>query len=284
VSLADAMDRETLGAAWNRVRERLNQPAAERGLILGSGWGGVIEAFDVDEELSYLDIPGLGRTGVPGHAGRMLLGRASGIRTVIFQGRRHWYEGEGWTPIALPIYLMKRMGVRAVLLTNAAGGVSPSLRPGDFVVIRDQINAFGDNPLRGPHDPFWGERFPDQTAVYGAAGRERLRDALAACGRPPVEGVYLGAAGPAYETPAEIRMIRTMGADLVGMSTVPEAMLANAAGLDVAGLSCVTNFGAGIGSEPLSHDEVVALSNDVMPDMRRVIGTAWNLAAAKASL
>jgi len=120
--------------------------------------------------LSYLDIPGLGRTGVPGHAGRMLLGRASGIRTVVFQGRRHWYEGEGWTPIALPIYLMKRMGVRAVLLTNAAGGVSPSLRPGDFVVIRDQINAFGDNPLRGPHDPFWVA--PRVRAPRSARGRE----------------------------------------------------------------------------------------------------------------
>ena len=163
MSSAGAIDMEQLGAAWNRVRERLDEPAAERGLILGSGWGGVIEAFEVDEELPYLDIPGLGRTGVPGHAGRMLLGRSGGIRTVIFQGRRHWYEGEGWTPVALPVYLMKRMGVHDVLLTNAAGGVAPSLRPGDFVVIRDQINAFGDNPLPGPHDPFSGERLPEHT-------------------------------------------------------------------------------------------------------------------------
>lgn len=276
------MDRRQLEQALARVRATWPDVRPVMGAILGSGWSDVIPAFTTHGALPYEEIPGLGRTGVVGHAGRLVWGEHAGVPTLIFQGRRHYYEGVGWTPIALPIFLLKSLGARAVLLTNAAGGLRPDLPPGRLMIMSDHINLMGDHPLLGPHDPFWGPRFPDQSAVYDVALRAALHRAGRAAGESLTEGVYLAGSGPTYETPAEIRAWRTLGADAVGMSTVPEAMLARAAGLRVAGLSCITNWAAGISSQPLSHEEVTETTRLSMARMKAVLLAFWKELAHEA--
>lgn len=261
--------------ALNALRYRWPDFRPAAGLILGSGWSEVIEAFTVRDAMAYTDIPGLGSTGVPGHAGRLLRAELHGIPTAIFQGRRHWYEGEGWTPVALPVFLLSKLDARTVLLTNAAGGITEGLKAGDLMMIRDHIHFIGSHPLTGPSRPDWGPRFPDQSAIYHPSCRERLRRAAATAGVPLKEGVYLAASGPTYETPAEVAMFARLGADAVGMSTTPEAILANAAGLRVAGLSCISNLAAGRSPTPLSHDEVALAAREAMPRMRAVIAGFW---------
>ncbi|HMO50217.1 MAG TPA: purine-nucleoside phosphorylase [Kiritimatiellia bacterium] len=269
------MNMEILDKALAVVRERLGNPQPTAGLILGSGWGDVLESFEIEKTLPYEEIPGLGKTGVVGHSGRLILARGAGISTLIFQGRRHYYEGEGWTPVALPVYVLKQLGVSWVLLTNAAGGVRADLTPGSLMVLSDHVNNMGTNPLIGPHHPAWGPRFPDLSHAYDAPMRSALARAGAAAGLNVSEGVYLASTGPFYETPAEIRAYRTLGADAVGMSTVPETLLANAAGLRVAGLSCITNSAAGISAHPLSHEEVTETSRQTMPKMKAMIAGFW---------
>ena len=241
------------------------------GLILGSGWSPALQTGDVKLRLPFGDIPGLGASTVVGHAGELVLFEKYGIRVAAFLGRRHWYEGEGWTPVALPVELMRRLGVRDVLLTNAAGGIHPDLRPGSFLSIRDHINLSGLNPLQGPPVSGWGPRFPDQSRVYHPELRRLLQDAARNAGVALAEGVYAFTAGPAYETPAEIRGYAALGADAVGMSTVPEAMIANAAGLRVAAVSCISNAAAGAGSPPLDHAEVLAETQRVTPQMTALL-------------
>lgn len=245
------------------------------GLILGSGWGEAVRAFAVADSIAYDVIPGLGRPGVEGHGGLLLRAAHAGLATLIFQGRRHWYEGEGWTPIALPIYVLKRLGASVVVLTNAAGGIRADLEPGTLMCLDDHINLMGVNPLVGPPPPLWGPRFVDQSQVYDSALRSALDRAAQRAGAQIRHGVYLALSGPAYETPAEIRAWRTLGADAVGMSTVPEAMLARAAGLRVLGLSCITNRAAGLAERPLSHEEVTATTQRAMPMMRNVLLHLW---------
>jgi purine-nucleoside phosphorylase len=269
------IDRKILDDALAKVRTTWPAAKPAAGLILGSGWSDVVPAFTVHGTLPYEEIPGLGRTGVVGHAGRLVWGEHAGVPTLLFQGRRHYYEGVGWTPIALPLFLLKSLGARAVLLTNAAGGLRADLAPGTQMIISDHINLMGDNPLLGPHDPFWGPRFPDLSAVYDPALRAALKRAGAAAGETLAEGVYLAGSGPAYETPAEIRAWRTLGADAVGMSTVPEAVLARAAGLRVAGLSCITNWAAGISPHALSHEEVTETTRRSMARMKAVLLSYW---------
>ncbi|MBP7275365.1 MAG: purine-nucleoside phosphorylase [Kiritimatiellae bacterium] len=262
-------------SALNALRYRWPdfQPAA--GLILGSGWSETIQSFTVQDDMEYRDIPGLGSTGVAGHTGRLLRAEAHGVSTAIFQGRRHWYEGEGWTPVALPIYLLSKLGAHTVLLTNAAGGIAEGLNAGDLMLIRDHIHFIGSHPLIGPSLPDWGPRFPDQSAVYHPSCREHLRRAATAVGVTLKEGVYLSASGPTYETPAEVAMFARMGADAVGMSTTPEAILANAAGLRVAALSCISNLAAGRSPTPLSHEEVAIAAEKALPQLRAVIAGFW---------
>ena len=253
------MDNAVLDRIVATVRQRLPGARPRCALVLGSGWGAVAEAFPTLETVPYEDIPDLGGTRVAGHSGRLVLARSGEtFELLIFQGRRHWYEGAGWEPVAAPIAIAAASGASAVVLTNAAGGIRDDLVPGALMVIDDHINAMGVSPLAGPHDPRWGTRFPDQTEVYDAGLRRLLDRAGDEDGRAPAHGVYLAAAGPAYETPAEIAAFRGMGADAVGMSTVPEAMLANAAGLRVAAVSCITNHAAGIAGRPLRHEDVIA--------------------------
>ncbi len=265
--MATRIDPFTLTAAAAFVRQTWPQARPRCGLILGSGWGEAVDGF-VEQDLPFTDIPGLGSTGVAGHAGKLCRASIDGMELFIFQGRRHWYEGEGWTPVILPAYLLHAFGAESLLLTNAAGGINPDLPPGSLMVIEDHINQLGSNPLIGPHHPELGTRFPDQSEVYNKELRRKLMNAGAdAC------GTYIATTGPTFETPAEIRLFTTMGADAVGMSTVPEAIVANALGMHVAGLSCICNWAAGISPVKLTHEDVNETAAQTMPRMKKVIET-----------
>lgn len=268
------IDYDVLEKALSSVRSRWHEARPVCGLICGSGWSDVVSAFDARDTMDYSDIPGLGAPGVVGHAGRLVWGTLEGIETLIFQGRRHYYEGEGWTPVVLPIYLLKNLGVRIVVLTNAAGGIRCDLKPGDLMILSDHINNIG-SPLIGRHQQVWGPRFPDQTEVYDMRLRGMAERAALASEITLKSGIYLASAGPAYETPAEIRAYRTLGADAVGMSTIPEAQLAHAAGMRVLAISCITNYAAGISPVPLSHEEVTATTQAVMPKMTKLLAAFW---------
>jgi len=253
------------------VKKRLPGLNPSSALILGSGWSDIVEAFDIQDVIPYSDIPGMGETCITGHAGRMVIADSASGPLLIFQGRRHWYEGVGWEPIALPVYLCAKTGVTLLVLTNAAGGISQHIEPGNLMIIDDHINLMGVNPLRGPHDAAWGPRFPDMSEVYSTDLRQKFDEAAAQLDEPITHGVYIATHGPTYETPAEIRAFRSLGADAVGMSTVPEALLANACGLSVAGISCITNFAAGVSEEPLDHDKVVAATQRAQPRMQALL-------------
>ena len=241
------------------------------GIILGSGWSQSLAHREVLARVPYGAIPGLGASSVVGHAGELLLFEQAGKRVTAFCGRHHWYEGAGWTPVALPVELLRRLGTARLVLTNAAGGVNPSLSPGDLLLIRDHINTTGLNPLQGPIIPGWGPRFPDQSRVYAPALCGLLLDCAERAGIPLREGIYAFTSGPCFETPAEIRAYAGWGVDAVGMSTVPEALLGNAMGLEVAAVSCITNRAAGIGGQTLTHDEVLEATAAAAPRMRRLI-------------
>lgn len=262
--------------AVDHVRERFDDVHPGFAMILGSGWGVVVDAFEVRRTLDYHDIPGYGGTQVEGHAGRMILASHRGHDLIIFQGRRHWYEGAGWEPIAIPVAIAKDLGVHTLVLTNAAGGIRSDLRPGCLMVIDDHINAMGANPLMGGHEAFWGARFPDMSAVYHPDLRRQFDEAAHRSGQPVAHGVYLATSGPTYETPAEIRAFQRLGADAVGMSTVPEAVLANAAGIRVAGLSCITNCAAGVSDAPLAHSEVIEESRRAQTRMRALLAALFD--------
>lgn len=265
------MDKNILDQSLKIVQQQLDIDAIAQVMILGSGWSDIAEAFTIREEIPYEEIPAMGSPSVIGHKGRLLLVESGDTQTLIFQGRRHWYEGLGWTPIALPVYVAKSLGARKVFLTNAAGGINPQLSPGDLMVITDHINCIGHNPLVGAHHEVWGPRFPDQSSVYTPTLQKALHQAARQTEYDLHEGVYLAASGPVYETPAEIRMFRILGADAVGMSTVPEALLASAAGMQVGALSCITNHAAGVTDAPLGHEEVLAATREAMPKMKAIL-------------
>ncbi len=269
------MNYELLEQAAAFLKGRWPDAKPTHGLILGSGWSEVVETFEIKDTVEYGDIPGLGKAGVVGHAGKLSWATGPGLETFIFQGRRHYYEGIGWTPIAIPIYVLKQLGAQTLVLTNAAGGARDDMKPGDLMIIADHFNNFGANPLLGEHNPVWGPRFADQSHVYDPGLIEQLKRAGESAGVPLTTGVYLASTGPTYETPAEVRAYKRIGADAVGMSTVPEAMLANAAGLKVAGLSCITNLAAGISKADLSHEEVTDTTKQTMPRMKKVLEAFW---------
>ena len=269
------LDNPVLQQAVAQVRQRwpLAQPRA--GLILGSGWGEAVQPFRVRDTLAFGDVPGLGGTAVHGHAGQLLWAECGGVETLVFQGRRHFYEGNGWTPVALPVFLLRQLGAEVLMLTNAAGGLHADLDAGDLMIITDHLNLMGDHPLIGPHEPAWGPRFPDMSQVYCPKLGQRLGLIFEALHLPVRRGVYAAVTGPTYETPAEVRLLRSLGADAGGMSTVPEAVLARAAGLRVAGISCIANRAAGLHSRELTHDDVMQTARAMLPKLRAVLEHFW---------
>ena len=242
-------------ATIDYLRERITRaPAAI--LVLGSGLGGLADEIQDPLRIPYEEIPGFPRSTVPGHAGALVAGILEGVEVVAMQGRFHLYEGWDHDQVALPIRALATLGASVVVLTNAAGGVRAGLDPGTLMLISDHLNLTGRNPLVGPSRP--GEtRFPDMSEAYDGEFRTAAKEVAREMGIELDEGVYAAVLGPSYETPAEVRMLERMGADAIGMSTVPEVIVARALGLRVLGISCVTNHAAGIGSEPLSHEDVM---------------------------
>lgn len=245
VDQATAFLRQRLGAAANGLR---------LGLVLGSGLKDFAKQVQNATVVPFADVPGWPKPHVEGHGGDLVVGTVGGAKVACLSGRVHLYEG--WRPneVVRAVRTLRRLAVPSFLLTNAAGGIADDMMAGDLMVLRDHLNLTGQSPLVGLHEPAFGPRFPDQTRVYSP----RLSQLLQATGVRLRPGVYAGLLGPSYETPAEIRMLRTLGADAVGMSTVHEAMALNAMGAEVAGLSLITNLAAGISPVPLAHDEVVA--------------------------
>jgi purine-nucleoside phosphorylase len=234
------------------------------GLVLGSGLGAFAERLRDRRVIPFRDIPNFPvSTGVVGHAGELVLGDVGKTPVVVLSGRVHFYEGRPMTDVVFPARVLARLGVGAVVLTNAAGGARKTFKPGDLMLITDHINAFGTNPLIGPNDEAIGPRFPDMSRVYDAELRKLAKRTARSLRIPLREGVYLGNSGPSYETPAEIRAYRSIGADAVGMSTVPEAIALNHAGVRVIGISTITNMAAGILAKPLDHSEVLATTKKV---------------------
>ena len=265
------IDRSQLDGSWEALAPKLGDVKPDCGVILGSGWSEAVDRLDKLLEIPYEEIPGLGKTGVVGHAGTLTFAKVGETTAMIFQGRRHFYEGVGWTPVAIPVFLILQSGAKNLLLTNAAGGIRKDLSPGTLMVIEDHINRMPNHPLIGPHDEIWGPRFPDQSNVYDLDLKELMKSTAAKLDIPVASGVYLASTGPTYETPAEIQCYKTWGADAVGMSTVPEALLGSAAGLQVAALSCISNFAAGILDQPLSHEEVTETTQAAMPQMEALL-------------
>jgi len=241
------------------------------GLVLGSGLGGLADTIQLDTAIPFAELPGWPPTTAPGHAGRLLFGSLSGVPVVAQQGRFHLYEGHSAGFVVQPLLLMQRLGAEIVLLTNAAGGVNAGFAAGTLMLIADHLNQTGRHPLIGANAAELGPRFPDMTAVWDPELRARLHAAASAEGVDLAEGVYACLLGPSYETPAEVRSLRTLGADAVGMSTVPEAIAAHWAGLRVCGISLVTNPGAGVTGAQLSHAEVLAAAEAAGPRLARVI-------------
>ncbi len=242
------------------------------GMVLGSGLGGLADEIEDAVEIPFEEMPGWPAPSVPGHSGRLVLGRLRHVPVACLRGRLHMYEGLHERLVVEPALLLGRLGAKVLLLTNASGGVNPAFGAGTLMVIRDHINLTGRNPLMGPNDDRLGPRFPDMSTVWDAELRERLHTAARTEDVALAEGVYLGLTGPTYETPAEVHMIRGLGADAVGMSTVMEAVAAHWAGQRVCGVSLVTNAGAGLSPTPLTHAEVVAAADAAGPQLARVIG------------
>jgi purine-nucleoside phosphorylase len=254
---------EDLQETAQSVRQRTGGLSPQVGVILGSGLGDFAEGLEEKQVLPYAELPHFPRSSVVGHAGRLVLGKVGGVGVVAMQGRVHAYEGFSPLQVVFPARLLCTLGIRALVVTNAAGGIHPGLHPGDLMAITDHINLSGWNPLAGPNDERLGRRFPDLSAAYHPGLRDRLFEVARSQGVPLKRGVYAILSGPSYETPAEIRALKALGADAVGMSTVPEVIAAVHMGVPVVGLSCITNLAAGIAPKPLSHDEVAETAQRV---------------------
>ena len=227
------------------------------GIVLGSGLGNVVDALDVDAAIPYSEIPGGAASTVWGHSGKMILGRAGDVPVVVLAGRMHFYEGHDMRAVVHLARVAGRLGIKNMVVTNAAGGVNTSFTPGDLMLISDHINLMGGNPLLGPNIDELGPRFPDMSEAYPENLRAMAKEVARDLGLTLKEGVYLALSGPAYETPAEIRMLRTLGADGVGMSTVPEVLAMSHMSIPVLGISCITNMAAGVIKQKLTHQEVM---------------------------
>jgi purine-nucleoside phosphorylase len=247
------------------ARQALRLPAGESAVavVLGSGLGAFADALEDRRAVPFADLPGFAPATVPGHRGRLVYGRLAQTPVLALQGRIHAYEGHDAATVAFPVRALGVIGVRALVVTNAAGACNPSYAPGDLMRITDHLNFTGRNPLTGPNEERLGPRFPDLTHAYDARLAQALEQAARSVGQALRAGVYIQMPGPSYETPAEVRMARTLGADAVGMSTVPEVIAAAHMGLPLAGISCITNLAAGISQHPLTHQEVVEVAKAV---------------------
>jgi purine-nucleoside phosphorylase len=244
-------------------------------IVLGSGLGAFAEDLTDSTEIPYEAIPGFARSTVQGHAGRLVIGKVGEVTVAAMQGRFHFYEGYSLQEVTFPIRVLKLLGVRTLVLTNAAGTLNMEFVPGSLMLISDHLNLLGDNPLRGENDERFGPRFPDLTSVYDRRLQGLVVDAARAMEIEVRRGTYAALSGPSYETPAEIHMMRSLGADVVGMSTVPEAIVARHMDMQVLGISCITNLAAGMSDQPIDHSEVMAIGARVRDQftelLRRVI-------------
>ena len=257
-------------AAATVIRDALSAPA-RIAVVLGSGLGELADRLERPEIVPYATIPSFPRATVEGHHGNLVAGRLGASRVIYLQGRFHFYEGYELEDVTFPVRVLARLGVERLVLTAATGGIRTDLGPGDLVCLTDHLNLIGRNPLRGPNDARLGPRFPDMTALYTPGLRALAHDEAARLGLSLKEGVYACLSGPSYETPAEIAMLRTLGADVVGMSTVPEAIVARHSGMEVLAFALVTNAAAGVTGAAITHEEVLAAGREAVPRLGGLI-------------
>lgn len=265
----DLYDRVQAAAA--SIRKSAAGPAPKVGLILGSGLGGYADKLTGAKVIDYGDIPGFPRSHVAGHKGRLVIGVREGIGCAALQGRVHLYEGHTAATAAFPARVLVALGAKVLIITNAAGGLNPAWSPGTLMLIRDHVDMLRDHALRGPNDERLGPRFPDMTKAYAPELRALVKQTAQAAGIPLEEGVYVAMPGPTYETPAEVKMLQTLGAHATGMSTVPEVCVARHMGARVIGISCITNQAAGITGAELSHEEVTQTATRVRATFEKLI-------------
>jgi len=252
------------------IRSRSNADVSIA-IVLGSGLGGFADELANAVAIPYVDIPGFARATVEGHAGRLVIGDVGGVCVAALQGRFHFYEGYSLEEVTFPIRVLNLLGVRSLILTNAAGTLNIEFTPGSLMVIGDHLNLIGDNPLRGQNDDRFGPRFPDLTNTYARELQDIVVNEANAMGLEIRRGIYAGLSGPSYETPAEIHMVRTLGADAVGMSTVPEAIVARHMNMRVVGISCITNLAAGVSDRPVDHSQVMATGERVQESFTELL-------------
>ncbi|MBQ2645165.1 purine-nucleoside phosphorylase [bacterium] len=256
--------------AINFINEKTNNFKPVTGIILGSGLGDFADEYEAIR-VPYADIPGFQKSHVAGHKGLLVFAEIAGKPVVMMQGRFHFYEGHSMQTVTYPIKVMKKLGVQNLIITNAAGLVHKEFEPGNLMLISDHINFMGTNPLIGLNDNDLGPRFPDQSDVYTKSLREKAKKVAESINIEVKEGIYCAMSGPTYETPAEVRMVRNFGADAVGMSTVPEAIIANWCGINVLGISCLTNFACGVIDQPLSHSEVIETADRIKESFKKFL-------------
>ena len=271
-SSSSLYERAEKAARMIRARTKTEVSVA---IVLGSGLGAFAEELTDATAIPYSEIPGFAHTTVEGHVGQLVIGKAGDVIVAAMQGRFHFYEGYSLEEVTFPIRVLKLIGVSTLVLTNAAGALNVEFAPGSLMVISDHINLLGANPLTGPNDDRFGPRFPDLTLVYAAELQNMVIEEARAMDMEMRRGIYAALSGPSYETPAEIHMVRTLGADAVGMSTVPEAIVARHMDMRVIGISCITNLAAGVSNRPIDHSQVMAIGNRVRGQftdlLRRVV-------------
>lgn len=246
-------------------------------ITLGSGLGNLLEKMEIESEISFNEIPGFKNTTVSGHSGKLVFGKLGKNRVACLQGRLHFYEGYTMSEVVFPFRTLALCGVENFFLTNAAGGVHPDMKPGDLMLITDHINLMGSNPLIGKNDDRLGTRFPDMSQVYHPALRKTVEEVARQQGLKLWQGIYAGVHGPSYETPAEVNMLRRLGADAIGMSTVPEAIALNHMGKKVVGISCITNLAAGVGEGKLKHEEVLSAAKLIQESFSHLVREFCNV-------
>ncbi|GAB3791611.1 purine-nucleoside phosphorylase [Virgibacillus kimchii] len=262
--------REKILEATDYIKQRTDK-LPEIGLILGSGLGVLGDEIEEATPISYNDIPHFPTSTVSGHKGQLIIGQLEGKTVIAMQGRFHYYEGYSLQQVTFPVRVMEHLGIESMIVTNAAGGINESFEPGNLMIISDHINNIGDNPLLGKNDETLGERFPDMSNAYDPGLIKHAEKCAEELNLMVQKGVYAANSGPTYETPAEVKMLRTWGADAVGMSTVPEVIVARHAGLRVLGISCISNMAAGILDQPLTHTEVIETTERVKEDFLKYV-------------